>query len=339
MYWLQHNYFKRLDARIEGRALTSDGGGEQGTEMGAGGAPPAAAPPPQRTLLNGGEPAAGDESDSSAPAEFSWPENWRDVVAGDDADAKKLLERFTSPEDIRKKLVAQEKLIHAGKHRPGPLPEHATKAEVAEYRKALGVPDKPEGYQLAFPDEVKATDSDKQMLSAFAQHMNEHHVPPAAAKAAFSFYAERMKESADTQVEAVREATLENVAELRKEFPGREYARNIGLANDFLVKHFDGEPEALQMALEARLPNGMKLGDYAPFVKGIVAMARSYADDSALIGGDGAGGGLSIEEEYKSLISKSVGTPKEMSERDHARLLELAGAKARGEERRGNRAV
>lgn len=336
-------FLTRLNALIEGRSLTadSDGGDEGGTgviERAPAGAPSGGS---STSVLGGGAPDAGDEGDAGAPTAFSWPENWRDVVAGDDAEARKLIEKFASPEDIRKKLVNQEKAIRSGRHKLAGLPEKATDVEIAEYRKAAGVPDKPEGYGFEFPKEVQVTDADKQMLGEFSKFMNERHVPPGAAKPAFEFYIQQMAETQAARAEAEREVELENLAELRAAFPGRQYAPTIELAVDYMEKvFFEGDRAALDAVLEARLPSGVKLGTFAPFVKLIAAKARAAADEGTIIAGDAAGsGGQTAEEEYKALITKSVDKPREMSARDEARLRELATAKARREERRDIRAA
>jgi hypothetical protein len=304
---------------------TTEGDGNAG---GGGEAPPAstegapAATGAEATALGGGTEATEGEHP------VSWREDWREALAGSDDAALRHLKRFASPENFSKSYRDLQKRLTSGS--PA-LPEDATPEEVAAYDKQMGIPEAPEGYKLSFPQEMGATEADTATLAAFQQHMKAAHVPPAAAKAAFDFYMKRMGETRAEFGSSAQEANLSSIAELRGEWKGREYTRNMGLAQEFLAKHFEGSDEALEQVLSARLPSGVQIGNYAPFVKGIVAMARSYADDEALIGGDGAGGGKSIDEEIADLNKKAVTT--KLSKSEDARLDELYTARLRREER------
>jgi hypothetical protein len=87
--------------------------------------------------------------------------------------------------------------------------------------------------------------------------------------------------------------------------------------------------------LEASLPNGVQVKNFAPFIKGLVAMARTYADDEALVGGDGAGGGKPIDTEYKELVDKSATS--RLSADENKRLMELSEARVARAEKQGRR--
>jgi len=310
---------------IEGDGNPGGGGDAAGgNEGGAGGA----AAGNESTALTPGAEAGAETTETG-----SWREDWRESLAGGDEAALRQLKRFASPENFAKSYRELQKRLTTG---APALTEDATPEEIAAYDKQIGVPDKPEGYKLSFPQEMGATEADTATLAAFQEHMKAAHVPPSAAKAAFDFYMKRMQETRAEFGSAAQEANLNSIAELRGEWKGREFTRNTGLAKEFLGKHFEGSEDALEQVLNARLPNGVSIGNYAPFVKGIVAMARAYADDEALIGGDGAGGGKSIADEIADLVKKSATT--KLSKSEDARLDELYAARLRAEER-GQRAA
>ena len=303
---------------------------------GDGAGDPGAGSPPPRTALTGGDGGSG--GGDGAPPANPWPETWRETLAGDDQKALARLQRMTTPADLFKSYREIETKLSSRGTVPA-LPENPAPEEVAAYRKAMGIPEAPDGYGLAFPETFTASDTDKETLTTFQAQMHAAHVPPAAAKAAFDFYVKSMGEQAQARNEAAEQATLESLGELRGEFKGREYERQMRIADEFLMKHFgddDATLGALNAVLTMRLPNGVPVMYSAPFMKGLFKMAAASADDEALIGGDVAGAGKSIDEEYNELI-KIDG--RRLTPQQNARLQELAGAKVRREERAGRQAI
>lgn len=291
-------------------------------------------PAPTGTALGA---AAGGEDPPVNTAD-ALPDNWRDLFTGGDEKLSKRISRYTSPQNIAKALVDTQDKLRSGAHLAQTLPEDATPEEIAAYRKQAGVPDKPEGYGLAFPDDIGAGEDDAAVLNEFASFMHERHIPPGAAKAAFEFYTKRLTETRTAAAEAAQQATLENMAELRKDFSAPELRRNMKIADEFLTQHFSdhGEIEAVNEVLQMRLPNGVQVMNYAPFMKGLFKMARAYADDESLIGGDTGGGGKSLEDEKQELLAKSARG--KLTKAEDARLDQIYEAMTARDARR-NRAA
>jgi hypothetical protein len=298
--------------------------------------PPAAVlttPPPAPKLGgNGADTVGGAGDDAPKP----WGDDWRAGLSrGDDARLKRL-ERYATPDAVADALFSAQDRIRAGGRAPA-LADDATPEEIAAYRKLVGIPDKADGYGLAFPESLKPSEADTAGLAAFQEYMHAKHIPPAAAKAAFDFYTQSSEAGRAKAAEAAQEINLQNVAELRKEYPGREFKRNMTIAEEFLGRHFEGSEEALDAVLGATLPSGVTIKNYAPFIKGLVAMARSYADDEALIGGDGGGGGKSMDDEYKELVAKSAVPGARLTVDENKRLAQLAEARQARLEKQGGR--
>jgi hypothetical protein len=256
------------------------------------------------------------------------------ALAGGDERKAKQLERYTSPEAWAKQAFDDRQRIRSGKAIAPEPPEEATDIELAQWRKQAGIPETPEGYGVAFPKEIQPSDTDKEELGAFLKFMHERNVAPRAAEAAFEFYMNSRAGAIERNAQAAEEATIEHLAQLRAAYPGREYKRNIGLANDFLNGHFAG-PDAqaqLDTILSAKLPNGVQLTNYAPFVQMVVAMARSQATEDDLVAGDAGGGARSVDEEYKELAAKP-----RLTERERERMVQLAEARIKREERAASR--
>jgi hypothetical protein len=288
-----------------------DGAGNGAAPPAASGSPQAtgtdALPSPRLGIGNGrtnGTPAPGDVDDYSGDADSPspWGENWREALGRGDAARMKRLERYATPDAIADALLATQDRLRRGAQMPL-LPDDATEDEIKEFRKANGVPDKASDYGLAFPDGTTPSEAEKLRLSGFQEFMHSKHIPPAHVKAAFEYYTAVQEHAQQERVEQVTEMNAQAVAELRKEYPGREFKRNMTIAEEFLSRHFEGDEAALDQVLQAYLPNGMQVKNFPPFIKGLVRMGRAGADEEALIGGDGSGGGKTIDEEYRELTA------------------------------------
>jgi len=290
-----------------------------------------AAPAPASTPADTGDDYDVGDGDTGAPA---WGDKWRDGLARGDAARLKRLERYGTPDAVADALFAAQDRLRRGGQVPQ-LPDDATDDEVKAFRKAQGIPDKATDYGLAFPDGVEATEADNAALGAFAEFMHARHIAPPAVKAAFEYYTQAQQAARQQRAEAAHELNLQNVAELRKEYPGREFKRSMTIAEEFLAHHYEGMEQELDMVLQATLPNGVQVKNFAPFIRGLVQMARSYADEEALVGGDGGGGGKTLDAEYKELVDKSATT--RLSNDEHKRLTELAEARQARLEKQGRR--
>jgi hypothetical protein len=324
-----------------------DGAGNGAAPPVASGSPQAtgsdALPSPRLGVGNGrtnGTPAAapqpadrGDVDDYSDDSEPSpWADNWRQSLAKGDATRLAALERYADPTALADALFNARGRLLRGAQAPV-LPDDATDEEVKAFRKAHGIPETAKDYGLAWPEGAQPTEADNLGLNAFAEFMHAKHVPPSAVKAAFDYYTSAQAAAREERAAAVHEANLAAVAELRAEYKGREFKRNMTIAEEFLGKHFEGAERELDLVLQASLPNGVQVKNFAPFIKGLVAMARSYADEEALVGGDGSGGGKSLDAEYKELVDKSATT--RLSNDEHKRLNELSEARQKRLEKQG----
>jgi hypothetical protein len=293
-------------------------------------------------LLSGG-------ADTEAPDTTAEPD-WRDKVAkaagvGEDAKYRAWLNRFTSEENYHKAIPRLRRDFSAA--RAPELPEDATPEEVAAHRKALGIPEKPDGYGIAYPEGITPSEGAKEILSAFQQRMLDRNVTPAAAKAAFEFYLETARSNQEAQFAVAQEATDGEIDALKTEWGRRDYAKNLKLAEEFLFAEgafsrllpepfFDPET-AEEMVRSFRSPSGVALKDHAPFVRAMAKLARAFADEETLVAGDGAGGGKSLEEEKKELVTKSV--TQGLSKTEDARLNQIFEALTAREERQGRRSA
>lgn len=240
--------------------------------------PPAATttPPAATTALD--DPAA---KAGSTPA--TWPDNWRDLLAGDDEGGKKQLERMSSPADVMKAYREMVKKQGSGQLKTA-LPENATPEQLAQFRKENGIPETHDKYDLTLSDGLVVGEEDKPMVDNFLKDMHAANAPPALVKQALGFYyknqQEQIKEMAIQDVARKTEA----VRSLEAEWGG-EYPQNVTLAKNLLIGQF-GEETASALYF-SRLPDGSLFGNNAAVLKGLVNMAKEVNPTATLIPGGG----------------------------------------------------
>jgi hypothetical protein len=255
----------------------------------------------------GGEPAA--------PAD--WPTDWRERLAGKDDGFGKLLKRFTSPENFAKAYTGLQKKLSTAPTVPT-LPENATEEQVAEYRKAIGVPETPDGYGVAFAPEVQADDRLNTMLQSYLSFAHERNLPPSAVKAAVEWQQGEIIRQREEQTAAAARERARVQQELRREY-GADFKRNLGLADEFLDAH-----PGLKKYVRGDSPD-------LELVRDIVALALDAAPEDRLMDGDGDSGGRSLDEQVAELSNKSIRG--KLTPAEDAKLNHLIGLQLRRNER------
>jgi hypothetical protein len=298
--------------------------------------PPVDPNPVDAPLLGGG----GDPDPVDPPADPagpSWREDWRDRLAGEDEAFGKHLKRFASPENFAKSYRELEKRLKSGVA-PAALAEGATEEQVAAYCKAHGIPEAPDGYGLSFGEGAQVTEAAKATLGEFAKAAHDLHVPPSQAKGLFEWWNKQAEAGRVAQAEAMQEARVQNLAELKSEWKGREFDRNIRITQDWLAKAFEGDEDVLDALLAAKMPDGVtRVGDHAKVLKRLNAAALAQADDVALIAGDVGGSGKSRADRKNELLDKSAAA--KLTKAEDAELSKLFELQVAEEARAGRSRV
>jgi hypothetical protein len=202
---------------------------------------------------------------SKAPATF----DWRKEIGGDDAEAQKVLARFTDPKMFFKSFDDAQKKIRAGEVAK-PLAKDAKPEEVAEYRKANGIPEKPEGYFEKLPEGLVIGEDDKPLFNDFAKAMHDLNAKPETIHAAAKWYYQlQERESAETTAMDKKDSVATTAA--LKEKWGGDYTPNMkaigvmldGLGADLKATFLDAtlgdgkrlmnSPEVMQLFAELAL--------------------------------------------------------------------------------------
>lgn len=177
----------------------------------------------------------------------------------------------TPIQDVLKSYGELEKKLGQRMQPPG---AEARPEEVAAWRKSLGVPEKPDGYGIARPDNVPVELWNEEMVRGFTAMAHKHHIPAAAAQELVQWWnGQQMGALSQYQQEAAqgREALVQG---LQREW-GERYEANL--------------QGAQRVAAMARLDvNDPAIGDNPAMIRALHAMASLVSEDRQETGGSGA---------------------------------------------------
>tara|TARA_Y100001947_G_scaffold159256_1_gene175659 strand:+ start:1396 stop:2406 length:1011 start_codon:yes stop_codon:yes gene_type:complete len=278
--------------------------------------PKGAAPAsPPEADPKGGEPPKGAAPDPKGGSPFysSLPEDWRaqtaKAVAGEDAsdeDVAKLqkqMERYGTYEDwARSTFDAKKKL--GEKLTSAKLPDDASEEQVAEWRKANGVPEAADKYELNLGEGVVLQGDDKAVLDSLLPVAHDLNIN----NETMSQLGKRFFEARAQQVQARQEQDGLDSQEAQKQL--RDVWKGDFAVNTNIFKAAISEmPEGLRETIvNARLPGGKGLMNDPNFVNFMVAKQRQANPTAALVPSGDGNPAETIREEIKKLEGR-MGTP------------------------------
>jgi hypothetical protein len=268
------------------------GAGASSAESGAGGASAAApAAGGAATLL----PGSGSSSQQSEASSSSWnwakedgslSDGWLEHLP-DGLRGHASLKPIGSLQDLAKSYVETKKLIGAKFEMPG---ENASPEQIANWRKTVGAPDKPEGYlgeakslrPEAVPENLWSAETEKQFLAL----AHKHHLPPGAVKEILGFHAQDLVRGLTAVQEKQASILKDEGVKLRSAW-GQEYDTNLNLA--------------ARMAKTVGLdPQSHPIFTNAEVVQAFAKMGRLLSEDK-LVRGDATGVNGSISDRVREI--------------------------------------
>ncbi|WP_375408514.1 hypothetical protein [uncultured Methylobacterium sp.] len=220
--------------------------------------PPAAAP---------GAPVTPPAADPAKPAAASWPDDWRQKIAGENAEELKKLEKFDSPLAMAAALKAAEEKAAGVKPT---LPKDATPEQLAAFRKEAGIPEKPEAYEIKPSNGYVFGEIDKPALDSFKSFAHANNWTPDQVQQGGEWYAQMQEEVAGQQAESDSTFKAESEDSLRQVW-GADFRRNIGAVQNFLATAPDGMADRL---LGGRSSDGRRLGDDPALLQWLARTSR-----------------------------------------------------------------
>lgn len=347
--------FSEEDLALVTNTVGEDGGdktdidpGEKGTETDAKAAPAEKSseksadaddknsPPAE----NKGTLATGDETPPPKEPKGYWPEGWREkmaeyAAAGDGKEKDRLLRqlgRYVDPAAIFAKTRELESKFSAGGliKIPG---KDATSEEIADFHKALGVPEKADDYieNIHLDNGAVIGDADKPLLDSMLNVAHKAGATQPVVDAVVNWYYATQEEQAADLDESDDTFRRESESALKEEF-GPTYRRHVNAIGSL----FTGTPGGADInnsnsfyarLMGGRFTDGQVIGN-DPDMFRFLSWAVQEINPAATITEDGDQGGKSIDEELKEIQKLHKEDEKKYwSNEVQSRELELIAAK------------
>jgi len=200
----------------------------------------------------------------------------RETVA--DKALRNVVDRFASLTDIAKAVVD---LRTDNSQRVKVPAADASEEDRAKFRKALGVPDKADGYKIELPEGVEMTDADKVVLEAVLPIAHANGVPAAALNGFVSEFLGLQNEMQAAAVQQIEKFGKDAETALKREWGG-DYETNMNLANR--VGEALGGPQFKEFLNTTPLATGGMLGDHPVLARFLASLGRRADEGDLMLG-------------------------------------------------------
>jgi hypothetical protein len=273
-----------------GRSAESGTGGSVGT----GGVPVAGGAGSSATdgsLFNGSSQHGG--SRETGAGAFRWAdenglfsERWTDRLP-EEIRGHASLKAIGTVQDLAKSYIHTKGMVGAKLEAPG---EQATPEQIANWRRVVGAPERPEGYlgtaKSLRPEAIPEGLWDAEAEKGFLALAHRHHLPPAAVKDILGYHA-RLVETELGRSQTDEAAVLEReTATLRSEW-GHDFSAKLNVA--------------ARMAATVGLKTDDPIFTSARVVKAFASMAALISEDRLVQGDARSAFGGSVQERIRDI--------------------------------------
>lgn len=208
------------------------------------------------------------------------PDNWREIAAKGDAKKLEQLKRFTSYEAAMDAHFAAQETIRTGAHKKADaFPDKGTAEQQAEWRKAQGIPEKPEGYDLNLGEGIVIGEADKPMVDEFLKHAHGSNMTPDAVKSNLQWYF-KQQQGMVKQMETENAQALQTTKKALEQKWGGDYDRNRNSVIALLDGRVKSDSPTKQLIINA-------LDTNPEFAELLAGMALDINPVASIAGGAG----------------------------------------------------
>lgn len=209
---------------------------------------------------------ANGESKTTETVSDEWREHITDTKLRDHAG------KFTSVLDLVGKHYELRQVLSTAIK---PLPENATEEQLGAFRKATGVPETAEKYDLPTPEGRDATEADTAFRGAVSEVFHKYNISAGAAKGLSEWWNDFVIQGEKAQIDTDKAHAAETEAALKIEWPGKEFERNKAIANAAAAKLFGDDIDDIRK-LETK--DGRFVLDNAAFIKMLASVGREMEE-------------------------------------------------------------
>lgn len=227
--------------------------------------------------------------------------DWRKELSGGDDSALKTFERFSTPKDAGKAYLEAVTKIRTNTLAK-PLAADAKPEEVAEWRKANGIPEKPEGYFEKLPNGRVLGQEDQPLFTEFANAVaHKHNLKPEAVHDIVDWYY-KLADTESAQLSTVDKTHTKEAEDALRAAWGEDYRANQNHLDNYMA----GLPENLQKSFrEGFGGDGRKLMHNPDFVQWMSNIAREFTPTGIVAAGGNESQMSTITDELGKLIKLS----------------------------------
>ena len=199
-------------------------------------------------------------------------DDWRSDLP---EDLRKTAERFASVADTVRAIEnfrKRESQVRV----PG---KNATEEEISAYRKAVGIPEKPDDYEFSDLSEEELTDEIKTSRQEWSKRFHQLGIPKESAKALSKMVNDDQQKYMSAQVEADKAFSKSQEDALRAEWKG-DFDKNKTLANRAFKDIAERAGIKLNDLTKIETKDGRFLMDRAEIVKLFSIIGREMAEGS-----------------------------------------------------------
>ena len=252
-----------------------------------------AAPAGTTTDDNATEGKAAD----AAPGNEDWA-GIRARVSGTDEKLLKRLSRYSTLDEYIKAGYEAQNKLSSSKAVTQPTAD-STPEEVAEYRAANGIPEKPEDYKIELPGGLVLGDNDKPLAEKFMAVAHVNNLSPAVVNAIIAQHLEAQEELVAAQQGADAKIHEEAMERLRSpEIWGSEFTKNRNMVINLLASAPEGVAEQIE---GARLADGTSLANNVDILVWLNSLQRKINPSATLTDGNRSLSTAQIDNELAEL--------------------------------------
>lgn len=235
-----------------------------------------------------------DDKQVTPPSD--WPEDWREKYAGTDAKKIDQLKRFSTPKAALDAYFEASKRISAGQLKPV-LADNPTPEDLAAFRAANEIPEKPDGYNIKLNDGYVVGDADKPYINKFLESMHSKNATPGQVNDVLNTYYQIAEQQEMARQESDTQAKMQTEDALRKEW-GTDYRRNINIIKGFVENRYG---DAASLVLNGRLADGTPIFSNPAVLDKFLNLALEVDPTSTVLPGVGLHRIDSIQTEIETI--------------------------------------
>lgn len=217
---------------------------------------------------------------------------WASSLSDEALRSDPTVSRYKTLDDAARGLIEANKKLGERPQGVTPLNAESTPEQITAYRKAMGIPDTPDGYQVQMPTYPEGITRSEEQLSTFRALAHEIHLTPAQLEKIFAFDAQRVASDVDAANTAALKEAATSLDKLKERF-GPLAEQKLLQAREYMRRRFgeDGTDE-----IEA-----MGLGNNPTLIE-ILAESAVLTGHDKFVLGDGRGGTVTKEAALKEIL-------------------------------------